>query len=66
MANDGYKDKAKGFGNKVKGEAKEQWGNITNDNNRKSEGKFDKVRGEAQNEVGETKEKFSNRNENKK
>lgn len=50
---DGMKDKAKAVGNKVKGETKNQWGNTTNDPQRKTEGKRDKAKGAAQDTVGD-------------
>ena len=62
MTNDGFSDKVKGTVNKVKGEAKDQVGNATNDASLQAEGKFDKLKGEAQKKVGELKDKFSDNN----
>lgn len=58
MADNGFKDKAKGVVNKIKGEAKDQWGTATDDANKKAEGKLDKVKGEAQDSLGDTKKKY--------
>ncbi|MFC4023532.1 CsbD family protein [Oceanobacillus longus] len=60
MSDNGFKDKAKGVGNKIKGEAKDQWGSATNDSNKKADGKLDKVKGEVQDSVGDTKNKDKN------
>ena len=57
MADNGFKDKAKGVSNKIKGEAKDQWGTATDDASKKAEGKLDKVKGEAQDSLGDTKKK---------
>ncbi|WP_067726076.1 CsbD family protein [Oceanobacillus damuensis] len=55
MADNGFKEKAKGAGNKIKGEAKDQWGSATNDSSKKTDGKLDKVKGEVQDSVGDSK-----------
>ncbi|GKV68984.1 hypothetical protein NCCP2716_14820 [Sporosarcina sp. NCCP-2716] len=52
----GFSDKVKGAVNKVKGEAKDQYGNATGDIGKQAEGKFDKIKGEAQKEVGNFKD----------
>ena len=54
MAN--LSDKMKGVGNKLKGEAKENLGKITNDPELRAEGKMDRLKGEAQEEVAEMKD----------
>ncbi|MGM9951688.1 MAG: CsbD family protein [Lysinibacillus sp.] len=53
MAN--LSDKMKGVGNKLKGEAKENLGKVTNDPELRAEGKMDRLKGEAQEEVAEMK-----------
>lgn len=53
---DGMSDKMKSAVNKVKGEAKDQWGNATGDTSKQVEGKFDKAKGKVQKEVGEFKD----------
>jgi uncharacterized protein YjbJ (UPF0337 family) len=53
------KDKVKGSLDQVKGEAKEQWGKLTNDPSTETEGKLDKAKGKAKEEVGKAKEKWS-------
>lgn len=58
MRDNGYSEKAKGAVNKVKGEAKDQFGNATDNAKMQAEGKVDKLKGEAQQEVGEFKENF--------
>lgn len=56
----GNSDKFKGIVNKVKGEAKDQFGNATDDPMLQAEGKLDKLKGEAQQEIGEFKDRFGN------
>jgi uncharacterized protein YjbJ (UPF0337 family) len=58
----GYSDKFKSTVNKVKGEAKDQFGNATDDPMLQAEGKLDKLKGEAQEEVGEFKDRSGNYN----
>ena len=41
------KDKVKGSLEQLKGEAKEQWGKLTNDRSTETEGKLDKVKGKV-------------------
>ena len=53
------KDEIKGKLDQVKGEAKEQWGKLTNDPSAETEGKLDKVKGKIKEGVGKVKEKFS-------
>ena len=53
MAN--LSDKMKSVGNKLKGEAKENLGKVTNDPELRAEGKMDRLKGEAQEEVAEMK-----------
>jgi uncharacterized protein YjbJ (UPF0337 family) len=53
------KDKVKGILNQVKGEAKEQWGKLTNDPSTETEGKLDKVKGKFKEGVGKVKGKLS-------
>ena len=49
------KDKVKGSLEQLKGEAKEQWGKLTNDRSTETEGKMDKVK----EGIGKVKEKWS-------
>ncbi|MFS0690614.1 CsbD family protein [Sporosarcina sp. 179-K 8C2 HS] len=60
MKERGYSEKFKGAVNKVKGEAKDQFGNATDDAMLQAEGKLDKLKGEAQQEIGEFKDRFGN------
>jgi uncharacterized protein YjbJ (UPF0337 family) len=53
------KDKIKGSLNQLKGEAKEQWGKLTNDPSTETEGKLDKVKGKCKEGIGKVKEKLS-------
>ena len=59
----GLSDKVKGTVNKTKGEAKDQFGNATNDPKLQAEGKFDKLKGEVQEEVGELKDRHDRKDE---
>ncbi|WP_405604608.1 CsbD family protein [Polaribacter sp. Asnod1-A03] len=49
-------DTAKGNWKQIKGEFKEQYGNIVNSDSAKAEGKLDKFIGEIQEKYGKTKE----------
>ena len=49
------KDKVKGSLDQLKGEAKEQWGKLTNDRSTETEGKLDKVKGKVKEGVGKVK-----------
>ncbi|MBO0586647.1 CsbD family protein [Sporosarcina sp. E16_8] len=62
MTSDSFSDKVKSTVNKVKGEAKDQIGNATNNPSLQAEGKFDKLKGEAQKKIGELKDKISDNN----
>ena len=53
------KDKVKGSLDQLKGEAKEQWGKLTNDHSTETEGKLDKVKGKVKEGIGKAKEKWS-------
>jgi len=53
------KDKLKGSLDQVKGEAKEQWGKLTDDRSTEAEGKVDKVKGKVKEGVGKVKDKLS-------
>ena len=53
------KDKLKGSLDLVKGEAKEQWGKLTDDRSTEAEGKVDKVKGKVKEGVGKVKDKLS-------
>ena len=54
-------DKLKSTVNKVKGEAKDQWGNATDDHSLQLEGKADKAKGNIQEAIGEYKEHYDER-----
>lgn len=62
----GFTDKIKGTGNKLKGEVKESVGRNTNDPSLQAEGKRDQVKGKAQEKIGDVKEDISNRMDNRK
>ncbi|MFS0774716.1 CsbD family protein [Neobacillus sp. 3P2-tot-E-2] len=53
------KDKMNGYVDNVKGEAKEQWGKLTDDRSTENEGKVDQLKGKVQEEVGKIKDKLS-------
>ncbi|WP_342433567.1 CsbD family protein [Neobacillus sp. FSL H8-0543] len=53
------KDKVKGKVDQVKGEAKEQWGKLTEDRSIENEGKVDKAKGKLQEKIGQVKDIFS-------
>ncbi|WOV87728.1 CsbD family protein [Sporosarcina oncorhynchi] len=59
MKENGYSDKVKGAVNKVKGEAKDQYGNATGDAKLQAEGKLDKLKGNLQDKVGDFKERHN-------
>ncbi|KAB7709137.1 CsbD family protein [Bacillus aerolatus] len=61
MKDSGMADKLKGMGNKVMGEAKEAWGNMTNNDRTKAEGKADQLKGKFQDAVGKAKNKLNDR-----
>lgn len=54
-------DKLKGKWNQVKGEAKKQWGEMTDDESTRLEGNVDKTKGKIQEEYGEVKERAAHR-----
>ena len=49
-------DKIRGNWNVIKGKAKEQWGDLTDDDLTLAEGKYDQVVGNIQKRTGEAKE----------
>lgn len=53
------KDKINGSVDQLKGEAKEQWGKLTDDHSKVAEGKMDKVKGKLKEGVGKVKDKLS-------
>ena len=63
MSDHGFSDKAKSAVNKVKGEAKDQWGNATNDSKKETEGKMDKAKGKVQEKTGKAKEYLNEEDE---
>lgn len=50
------KDKVAGNVDQVKGEAKEQWGRLTDDDSKVVEGKMDKAKGKVREGFGEVKD----------
>ncbi|MGN1401984.1 MAG: CsbD family protein [Bacillus sp. (in: firmicutes)] len=52
----GQSDKMKAAINKLKGEAKDQYGNATDDRSTQAEGKKDKLKGETQEKIGKAKD----------
>ncbi|MDF0752794.1 CsbD family protein, partial [Marinobacter sp. 71-i] len=48
---EGWSDKIKGAVNQAKGEAKDQWGNLTDDPGLQARGKWDKAKGKVQEEI---------------
>lgn len=58
MANDSFKDKAKGAWSKVKGEAKQRAGERMNDDSKMAEGARDKASGEAKKRMGKLKDEL--------
>ncbi|MCQ6282756.1 CsbD family protein [Bacillus sp. EB600] len=53
------RDKINGSVDQLKGEAKEQWGKLTDKPSKVVEGKMDKAKGKWRQGVGEVKEKLS-------
>jgi len=53
-------DKLKGNWNQVKGNLKQKWGNLTDDELLYEEGKEDELLGKIQQKTGETKETINN------
>lgn len=51
-----FSDKVKGNWNIAKGKAKQQWGDLTDDDLDYQEGKADELKGRIQKKTGETKE----------
>jgi uncharacterized protein YjbJ (UPF0337 family) len=54
----GMSDKVKGNVSKIKGEAKDQIGKVTDNHSLQAEGKLDKVKGSIQQKIGEAKDKW--------
>ncbi|QBP90471.1 CsbD family protein [Bacillus mycoides] len=63
--NHGLKEKVEGAIYKVKGEAKEVVGKVTDNKKLQAEGKWDKVKGTAKDTVGNVKEKIYEYKEHK-
>lgn len=55
------KDKAKGIGNKIAGNAKQVAGDVTNDPELQAEGKLQEAKGGVQEAVGTVKGAFGNK-----
>lgn len=53
----GLDDKVKGKGNEIKGKAKQEWGEQTNDPDMVSEGRGDEIKGKGQQVLGKAKDK---------
>ncbi|AZU64578.1 CsbD family protein [Neobacillus mesonae] len=51
-------EKVKGGYDQVKGEAKDQWGKLTDERSTQAEGKFDKAKGKVKEGIGELKDKL--------
>lgn len=60
---EGNENQAKGALDKVKGEAKDQYGKLTNDKTKQASGKKDKAKGEVKQKFGKAQEK-SNKDKN--
>jgi len=62
MALDNHKHgddhKVEGAIDKVKGEAKDQYGKLTDDKSKQAEGKWDKLKGAAKDKLGDAKNKM--------
>ncbi|MBI0578090.1 CsbD family protein [Neobacillus cucumis] len=52
------KETVKGNLDQVKGEAKEQWGKLTDDHSKEAEGKVDKAKGKLKEGYGEVKDEI--------
>nr|WP_263324187.1 CsbD family protein [Neobacillus sp. Marseille-Q6967] len=52
------KDRVNGSLDQVKGEAKKQWGQLTDNRSTENEGKMDKVKGKLKEGIGKVKDKF--------
>ncbi|MBS4178625.1 CsbD family protein [Lederbergia citrea] len=57
--NHGNKEKLEGTWDKVKGEAKDSFGDMTDNERMQAEGKWDKAKGEAKQKYGEAKKEVS-------
>ncbi|WLV24129.1 CsbD family protein [Aciduricibacillus chroicocephali] len=55
---DGMDHKIEGAADKMKGEAKDQIGQLTDDKSKQAEGKWDKLKGEAKDSLGNMKNKM--------
>ena len=60
---DGFKDKLKSAADKVKGEAKVQYGKATDDTKKVVEGEIDKAKGEAKQKLGDVKNSVNKKDE---
>lgn len=58
---DKFSDKVKSTVNQVKGETKDQVGNLTDDAKLQGEGKLDKLKGKVQEKISEVKEHFDDK-----
>lgn len=58
---DNFKDKVSGAKDRVKGEAKEKFGEVTDNKEKEVEGKLDQAKGEAKKKYGEVKDKVSDK-----
>lgn len=53
------KDRVQGSLDQVKGEAKKQWGKLTDNPSTETEGKMDKAKGKLKEGIGKVKDKWS-------
>jgi uncharacterized protein YjbJ (UPF0337 family) len=53
------RDRVRGSMDQVKGEAKEQWGKLTDDRSTEVDGKMDKAKGKFKEGMGDIKDKLS-------
>ncbi|HEY4553095.1 MAG TPA: CsbD family protein [Bacillaceae bacterium] len=60
----GDRNKLEGTWDKVKGEAKDTFGDMTDNERMQAEGKWDKAKGEAKQAYGNAKDKFSDLDNN--
>lgn len=59
MSDKGFEENIKGSMDKVKGKAKEEYGEFTDDTSKEVEGKKDQVKGEAKKKYGDMKDRLS-------
>jgi uncharacterized protein YjbJ (UPF0337 family) len=57
MSDSGARDRAEGMMEEAKGEMKQAWGDLTDDDRMKAEGEMDKAKGKAEQFMGDIKDK---------